>query len=62
MTDDTSSITNEVELSASQERGRRLGEALEILRGDLTDEEAEQLVRAAHRRSIFVSGGHSEPT
>lgn len=61
MTDDTSSITNEVELSASQERGRRLGEALELLRGDLTDEEAEQAVRAAHRQSIFVSGGGSAP-
>lgn len=44
----------------AQVRQLRLGEALEALAeeiGGLDDEEAMRLVRAAHRKSVIVSGG-----
>lgn len=48
----------------AQVRQRRLGEALDVLDaefGEMTQDEAQDLVRAAHRRSVIVSGEPGTP-
>lgn len=50
------------EAAQAQVRQRRLGEALDALDaefGELTEDEAKQLVRAAHQRSVIVSGSET---
>lgn len=51
----------EADLMGAEERRRALGEALDMWQGDLTDDDAERLVRAARRGLIIVSGRRSEP-